>query len=780
MGARQFGARVARLEDAGLLTGQGRFVDDVKLPGVLSACFVRSPHAHARIRAVDRAGALALPGVHAVLTADDLPARMATGQIPMLVPNPSIKTPRTQLALARDEVCYVGQTIAVVIADNRYLAEDAAQAVAVEFDVLPAVSDCRVAAEPGAPRVHTDLADNIAARVPFAYGDVDGAFARAAHVFEEELFLHRGGAMTLETRAVLASHDKAADMLTVWSSTQTPHLCRATLADLFARDLESIRVIAPSVGGGFGTKAPFYAEEAVVPAAAQKLGRPVKWVEDRREHFLSATQERDQYWTVAIAVAADGRILGLRGRMMHDTGAYLPWGIIVPYIAATTFPGPYVVPAYRMETTVVLTNRVPTTVVRGAGRPQAVFAMERLMDRVARELSIDRGEVRRRNMIRPDQMPYSVGLVFRDGKPLTYAGGDFPRSQATALASAGYEAFRERQQQARRDGRHIGIGIANYVEGTGLGPFEGVTVRVLPNGKVAVASGATTQGQGTRTTLSQIVADEVGCRIDDILMTLGDTAAISQGIGAFASRQAINAGCSAQIAGGEVRKKVVALAAQTLGVAEDAIDLEDGRAIARGGNRPSVTLGELARLAQGMPGFSLPAGQAPGLEHTAYFAPPQASYCNGTHVAEVEVDVWSGGVTLLDYTVAHDSGTIINPLIVDGQVQGGVAHGVGNALFEWMRYDDNAQPLTTTFADYLLPTAADVPGCRIEHVETPNPLNPLGVKGAGEGGTIPAPAAIISAIEDALMPFSVRFAEAPLTPERIVAALRAAGAYAKL
>ena len=642
------------------------------------------------------------------------------------------------------------------------------------------MSDCRDAAKPGAARVHSDLAANIAAFVPMSYGDVDAAFAKAAHVFEEELFQHRGGAMTLEGRAVLANYDAAGDMLTVWSSTQTPHLGRGTLADLTGRNLESIRVIAPFVGGGFGTKAPFYAEEAVIPAAAMKLGRPVKWIEDRREHFLSATQERDQYWSVAIAVDAQGTILGLRGMMVHDTGAYLPWGIIVPYIAATTFPGPYKVPTYRMESTVVLTNRVPTTVVRGAGRPQAVFAMERLMDRVARELGLDRAEVRRRNMIRPEQMPYSVGLVFRDGKPLVYASGDFPKSLTRALALSDYDGFRARQAKARAQGRYIGIGIGNYVEGTGLGPFEGVTIRVLPNGKVAVATGATTQGQGTRTTLSQVVADRVGCRIEDIVMTVGDTAAISQGVGAFASRQAINAGSSAAIAGDSVRGQIVALAARTLGVAESEIDLEDGRAIARGGNRPSLGFGELARLAQGMPGFSFAPGQAPGLEHTAYFTPPQASYCNGTHVVEVEVDVQTGGVTILNYTVGHDSGNVINPMIVDGQVQGGVAHGIGNALFEWMKYDDQAQPLTTTFQDYLLPSAPDVPGCTIEHVETPNPLNPLGVKGAGEGGTIPAPAAIVAAIEDALSPFGVHFAEVPLTPARIVAALAAAGVYEKI
>jgi carbon-monoxide dehydrogenase large subunit len=780
LGAKQFGARITRLEDPALLTGRAQFVDDVKLPGTLHAAFVRSPHAHARFRKIDGSAALAMPGVHAVFAADDMPPRIATGQIPMLVPNPAIKTPRTQIALARDEVCYVGQTVAVVIADNRALAEDAAAAVEVDWEPLPAVSDARDAVKPGAPRVHNDLAANIAAFVPMSYGDVDGVFKNAPHVFEEAMDLHRGAAMTLEGRAVLASYDPAGDMLTVWSATQTPHLCRGTLADLFERNSESIRVIAPFVGGGFGTKAPFYPEEAVIPAAAMKLGRPVKWQEDRREHFLSSTQERDQYWKVGIAVDDNGKILGVRATMLHDTGAYLPWGIIVPFIASTTLPGPYVIPAYKIESTVALTNRVPTTVVRGAGRPQAVFAMERLMDRVARELDIDRAELRARNIIQPEQMPYSPGLIFRDGKPMVYASGDFPKSQRRAVEISRYEGFRARQAKARAEGRYTGIGIGNYVEGTGLGPFEGVTIRIMPNGKVAVATGATTQGQGTRTTLSQIVADRLGCRIEDIVMSAGDTGTISQGIGAFASRQAINAGSSAMIAGENVKKQVIAAASRALGIPESDIDVEDGRAFGRKGNKPSLSFGELARMAQGMPGFSFAPGQTPGLEHTAYFTPEQASYCNGTHVAEVEVDPMTGGVAILDYTVAHDSGNIINPMIVDGQVQGGVAHGIGNAMFEWMKYDDSGNPLTTTFQDYLLPASCDVPGVNIEHVETPNPLNPLGVKGAGEGGTIPAPAAIIAAIEDALSPFGVHFADMPLTPERIVTALRTAGAYDEL
>ena len=780
MGAKHFGARVTRFEDPALLAGRGRFVDDIQLPGALGACFVRSPHGHAKIRSIDASAALAQPGVQAVLTAADLPEPMRSGRIPNLMANPAIKIMRTQHSLARDEVCYVGEAVAVVIADDRYVAEDAAALVMVDYDILPAVEDCREAVKPGAPLAHSDIADNIAAALTMGFGDVDAAFAKAAHVFEEQFWMHRGGGMAMETRAVAASHDRAGDFLTVWSSTQTPHLGRSILADLLGRDLESIRMIAPDVGGGFGPKAPFYPEEAVIAAAAMNLGRPVKWFEDRREHFLCATQERDQYWTLAIAVDSGGKILGVRGSMLHDTGAFMPWGLIMPYIAAVTVPGPYVVPNYRLDMTVAITNKVATTPVRGAGRPQAVFAMERLMDRVARELKIERAELRRRNFVAPEQMPYSVGLIFRDGKPLVYQSGDFPRSQATAIASSGYADFPARQIKARAQGRYIGIGIANYVEGTGLGPFEGVTVRVLQNGKVAVATGATNQGQGQRTTLTQIVADRLGCRMEDVIMTMADTAAISQGIGAFASRQAVNAGSSAHMAGEAVRQKVVELAARTLGVPASEIDVEDGRAIARGGNKPSLSLGELARLAQGMPGVSFPDGQGAGLEHTAYFTASQASYCNGTHVVEVEVDPMTGGVTLINYTIAHDSGTIINPLIVDGQVQGGTAHGIGNALFERMKYDAGGTPLTTTFQDYLLPTAVDVPGCKIVHVETPNPLNPIGVKGAGEGGTIPAPAAIIAAIEDALSPFDVRFAEMPLTPERIVITLREAGAYQKL
>ena len=773
MGVKQFGARVARLEDEGLLTGKGRFVDDIALPGALAASFVRSPHAHAVVRKIDATAALAMPGVIAVLTTSDLPAPASHDRMPMLVPNTAIKALRTQHALAVEEVCYVGQTIAVVIADTRYQAEDAASAVEVDYDVLPAISDLEDALAPAAPLAHTDLDTNLASAFEMTYGDTDRAFAGAAHVLKESLWQHRGGGMAMETRAVAASHDPATDILTVWAGTQTPHIARRMLADQLGRNPEAIRYIATDVGGGFGPKAIYYPEETVIAAAALALGRPVKWIEDRREHFMCATQERDQYWDVEIAVDAAGIILGVRGNMLHDTGAFVPWGIIMPYIAAATMPGPYVVPAYKLAVKVALTNKVATTPVRGAGRPQAVFAMERLLDRVAAKLGLDKAEVRRRNFIQPEQMPYSVGLTFRDGKPLVYDSGDYPKGQSEALRLADYEGFKTRQTVARAAGRYIGIGLANYVEGTGLGPFEGVTVRVLQNGKVAVATGATNQGQGTRTTLSQIVADAIGCRIEDIVFTLGDTNGIANGVGAFASRQAANAGPSAQMAGKAVRGQIVAMAARALGVAESDIDVDDSRAMAKTGNKPVLGFGELARMAQGMPGFSFVGGQTAGLEQTSYFTPAQAAYCSGCHVAEVEVDAETGQVKILRYSVAHDAGNLINPLIVDGQVQGALAHGIGNALFEWMKYDAAGQPLSTNFSEYIIPGSGEVPGCAIVHVETPSPLNPLGVKGAGEGGTIPAPAAIISAIEDALSPFTVTFAECPLTPERIAGAVRA-------
>ena len=766
------GARILRSEDAQLLRGRGEFTDDFRLPGMLHGAFLRSPFAHARIHAIDPRAALAFPGVHTVLTASELNPALRSTRLPMLVPNPYSEKSLTPFALARHEVCYAGEAVALVVAGSRYIAEDAIAAIAVEFEALPAVSDCRAAVAREAPVVHLGTAHNRASAFTTAYGDVDGAFSAAAHVFREELWQHRGCAHPLECRGAVACWNERDEALTLWSSTQTPHLEKRVLAELLEVSPSRIRVIAPDVGGGFGPKAIFYGEDAVISAAARLLNRPVKWIEDRREHFLATTQERDQYWSVELALDRDARILGLRGSMVHDTGAWLPWGVVMPYIAATTVPGPYRVPAYHLDVTVAYTNKVPTTPVRGAGRPQAVFAMERLLDRAARELHIDRAEIRRRNLIEPQQMPYAVGLTFRDGKPVVYDSGDYPACLERALELAGNGDFREKQRQAREQSRYIGRGIGCYVEGTGLGPFEGVTIRILDDGTIAVASGAAPQGQGHRTMLQQTVAAQFAVAVEAISVTLGDTDAIAMGVGTFASRITANAAPAAAIAAEYVRKKAMALASRVLAVEVADLICEDGRITARTGNKPGVRLGELAKLSQGYPGFSLPPGESPGLEHTAWFAPPQAAYCNGTHVAEVEVDVETGETQILNYFVVHDSGTLINPMIVDGQIQGGVAHGIGNALLEWMRYDDNAQPLTTSFADYMIPSACTVPNIISSHIETPSPLNPLGVKGAGEGGTIPAPAAIASAIEDALSEFGVQIRQVPVTPQYVLSLLR--------
>ncbi|HXJ00132.1 MAG TPA: xanthine dehydrogenase family protein molybdopterin-binding subunit, partial [Micropepsaceae bacterium] len=622
---KSIGARVLRTEDARLLTGRGEFVDDIRLRGMLHAAFVRASHAHARIVRVDASAALALPGVHAVFTAADMNAGLQTTRLPMLVPNPYSKISRNQFALAQNEVCYVGEAIAIVVAETRSLAEDAAAATAVDYEPLPVACDCREAVKPGAALAHLGAPDNKAAAFKVAYGDVAGAFGSAAHIYKEELWHHRGCGHALECRGALADVSRDGG-LTVWSSTQTPHLEKRVLSQLLERNLDSIRVIAPDVGGGFGPKAIFYGEDAAVAAAALKLGRPVKWIEDRREHFLSTTQERDQYWSIEIALDSNARLLGVRGSMLHDTGAYLPWGVVLPFISATTVPGPYVLPAYELDVTVAYTNKVPTTPVRGAGRPQAVFAMERLMDRAARELGIDPAEIRRRNLIQAGQMPYAVGLIFRDGKPVVYDSGDYPAAHDRALTLAAYADFPRRQKEARAQGRYIGIGMGSYVEGTGLGPFEGVTVRVLDDGSVAVQSGAAPQGQGHKTMFQQIVAERLGVAMENIHVTVGDTAAIAMGVGTFASRITANAGPSALMAADAVAKKIRELAARALDADITDLQLADGEAQVKSGNRRAISFGDLAKLAQGFPGFSFAPGQTPGLEHTAYFTPQQAAY----------------------------------------------------------------------------------------------------------------------------------------------------------
>jgi carbon-monoxide dehydrogenase large subunit len=555
---------------------------------------------------------------------------------------------------------------------------------------------------------------------------------------------------------------------------------KKNLIDILKWDPEFIRIIHHDVGGGFGPKAIFYPEEAMVAIAAHDLLRPVKWIEDRREHFYTATQERDQWWDISIALDANAKILAMKIDMTHDNGAYLPWGIITPYIGVTTTPGPYVIPAIDVNLKVVYTNKNATSPVRGAGRPQAVFAMERILDKAARQLGIDRAEIRRRNFIQPEQMPYNNGFIYRDGKPMVYDSGDYPQCQALALEKIAYDDFPARKAAALKEGRYLGIGIANFVEGTGLGPFEGATVRVQQTGRITILTSASSQGQGHKTTFMQICADQLQVPLAMIDVITADTNAISMGIGTFASRVTVNAGNSVFLASQKVAEKIKGLAAFLMQTRVDNIQLIDGHAISIDDPSKKKSFAELARVSQGMPGFSFPEGVTNGLESTEYFSPAQSTYCNGTAAVEIELDRDTCQINILKYVMTHDSGNLINPLLVDGQVQGSIAHGIGNSTLEDMQYDDQAQPITTNFGEYLLPMATDVPKVQMYHLHSPSPLNPLGVKGAGEGGTIPAAAAIVAAIEDAISDTGIFLTQAPMTPPRLFEILKKAGAYSSV
>lgn len=773
MSGKLVGTVVKRLEDPPLLRGRGRFIDDIALPGMLEAAFVRSPHAHARIDGIDTEAALALPGVHAVLTLEDLRPWLVNEELVVGLPSSSYRQLRNRAALARGEVAHVGEPVAVVIADNRYIAEDAAQLVMVNYDILPAVSDCRAALVDGAPKVHLDAEDNLLAAFDMGYGDVDAAFRNARHRFRESLHIHRGGSHSIECRGAVASHDAVSDRLTLWVSSQMPHSTLRVLVDMLGRDENQIRVVTPDIGGGFGPKLVVYPEEVVACIATLKLGRPVKWIEDRREHFVATTQERDQYWEVEIAVDADGRIQAIQGDIVHDHGAYTARGINLPQNSGESVPGPYIVPAYRMGAKLALTNKVPVTPVRGAGHPQATFVIERLLDRVARELGLDRAEVRRRNLVPASAMPYERPLKSRGGVPVVLDSGDYPRCQQMALERAGWDAFPARRRTAHAEGRHIGIGCANFLKGTGRGPFETVTVRIGTSGRVHVYTGGTAIGQGTKTMLAQIVAEQLGGDVGNVTVTTGDTAATALGIGTSNSRLAVTAGSSAHAAAGKVRDKLLQVAAGVLDAAPEDLEI-DGRDIifrpqaGRIANK-KLTLGEAAHVLAGTPGYVLPGGMEPGLEATEHVIIDRTPFAGGTAVAEVEVDVETGGVKIMNYVLAIDSGRLINPQLVDGQAVGGTAHGIGNALFEWMAFDENGQPLTTNFADYLLVGACEMPRVEVLHQESPSPLNPLGVKGVGECGVVPAAAAICSAIEDALAPFGVHIRKAPVSPPEIIA-----------
>ncbi len=763
------GAPIPRREDARLLTGRGTFVDDLEIPNVAHAAMLRSPHAHARIARIDASAALALPGVLAVATADDIadiqkpwPAR-----IPSPVPGSTLRH-GVRHTLPVDKVRHVGEVVAAVVAESRAIAEDARDLIHVEYDVLPVVATATAALAPGAPLVYEQLGNNVAAHIVQRVGQPERAFASADHTLRETFRVTRGGSHSMEGRGVVARYDEALDAFTVWDATQMPHAIRAMLAYLFDLPEHRVRVIAPpDIGGGLGPKGSFYSEEALVCWLARRLRRPVKWIEDRLEHFLSAAQEREQIHTIEIAFSKDGTLQALRDVFIHDIGMY--GALISPVITACTVPGPYRIPNIHSELTAVYTNLQPTGAVRGAGRPQGVLVMERMMDRMAETLGLDPAVVRFRNLIPADAFPYPVGMWFRDAAPLTYDSGDYPELLRRALERAGYEEARREQARLRAEGRHRGIGVAICVEGVGLGPFEGAILRLDARGRVVVTSGAPPQGQGYQTTFAQIAADAVGVGFEDVDVVTGDTAAIPYGIGSFASRVTANAGPAILEAGGVLRQKILNVAAHLLEAAAPDLEIVDGAVRVRGMPDRNVPLAQVARVGNGGVAFGMvmPGGLPVGLEASAYFTPSQAGYSASAHVCILDVDPDTGEVTIVRYVVGHDCGNVINPLIVEGQILGGVAHGLSNALYEEAMYDEQGQNLASSFLDYPLPSAREMPRVEMFHLTTPSPINPLGVKGAGEAGTLPVPAAVANAVEDALRPFGARVNRLPLNPARI-------------
>ncbi len=766
---RYLGARIPRNEDARLLTGRALFVDDVQLDGMLHAAFFRSEYAHGRVRSVDVERARRRPGVVAIYTAADLGDYWQPG--PLLVPPPPIPGlvfhACTQVPLARDKVRHVGEPIALVVAESRYVAEDALADIAVDIEPLPAVVDLEAAMRPGAPKVHEHLVSNLAAHVVQRKGEYDAARERADLVIRRRFRYDRGVAAAIENRAVVARWDARAEEMTVWDTTQAPIPIRNGIAARLGLLESQVRVIAPFVGGGFGPKIMMhYPEEVLIPWAAMRLGRPVKWAEDRHENFFATTQERGQVHDAELAVTKDGRIVGVRDVFLHDSGAYDPYGLTVPINSQCTLLGPYNVPHYDTEFTAVFTNKPIVTPVRGAGRQHGVFVMERLLDLAARELKIDRLEIRRRNYLTRDSFPHEHHILFQDSAPLVYDSGDYAPALEEAARLIDYDRFvREEQPRLRAAGRHVGIGVVSYIEGTGIGPYEGARVTIEPSGEVRVATGVGTQGQGHFTAFAQVVAEVLTVRVERIHVVTGDTREFHWGTGTFASRGAVVAGTACHAAATAVRKKIFEVAARVLEVEPDALELVDGKVRVRADGR-EMELGALAARSNPLRGAVRP-GTEPGLEATAYYGPDRGNTASGVHAMILEVDPETAMVDIQRYAVVHDCGRLINPMLVEGQIQGGVAHGIGNAFYEQLIWDDNGQLQNASLMDYLLPTATEVPRVEMSHRETPSPLNPIGLKGVGEAGCIPTGAVFAQALEDALADHQVEILEIPLSPNRL-------------
>ena len=769
------GRSVVRREDNRLLKGAGTFVGDMKLEGMVHVAIVRSQQAHARINSVDLEAARNADGVVLALAGVELKDVLPPiSGMQVAAPkgwrdgmDPHIDIP-DQTLVPYDKLRYVGEPYALVVAGDRYMAEDAAELIEGDFDPLPPIASAEAALDAEA-LVHDHLAGNIAATLHAKKGEGEAALEAAPHRLKRRYYHHRYAAMPMECRGVVAEYDSRTDSITVWSSTQVVHWVRREVANALDMPEERVRVVAPDVGGGFGGKGHVYPEDILIAYLAKRLDRPVKWLEDRHEHLLNAAHSRDNLFDIEVGYDDDGRISVVKNYFLVDSGAYSPVGAAIAGNSIAHFMGPYDIPHYEADCKVMMTNRTPNAPYRGAGRPEVAFAMERSIDLIANELGLDPAEVRFRNMIQPEQMPYAVGLPYRDGVMIEYDSGDYPEALRKALDGiGGLDDFRSRQKAALAEGRYLGLGLGCYVEGTGIGPFEGATVKIDSSGKVMVATGACPQGQGHETAFAQVAADIWNVPIEDVVVTLADTSHVTMGYGTIASRSAVTASGAIKDSSDKVKEKVFAIAANVLEASESDLELRNGSVGVKGVPEMSMTLKEVARAA--LPGWihQRPEGIEAGLEGTAYYEPPTVTWAYAANAAIVEIDAQTGVVKIENYVEVHDAGTLINPGIADGQVRGGLVQGIGGGLFEELSYDDHGQLMTGSFMDYLLPTASDIPPINVIHTETPSPRNSFGFKGLGEGGAIAPPVVIANAVCDALKSFGAELNSTPVRAEQIL------------
>jgi carbon-monoxide dehydrogenase large subunit len=781
MAKKYVGARIKRTEDPRLIQGLGHYVDDIKLPDTLYVAFVRSIYAHAKIKSVDTTEAAHAPGVVAVYTGKDLAGKL--GPVPCAAALPDLKVP-VHTVLATDKVYFVGHPIAAVVARDRYMAKDAGDLVMVDYEELPAVVDLEAAAKGGAV-IHEQFGDNIAYTLTSGEGDIDAALASADHVVKQRVVHQRLAPVAMEPRGVLARYFPGEQELTVWSSTQIPHLLRTQLALMIGMPENKLRVITPEVGGGFGSKLNVYAEEGLLGWISMQLNKPVKWIETRRENMQATIHGRGQVGYIEIGCKTDGTVTGLRYNVFADMGAYHQ--LLTPAIPTLTglmLSGSYKIPAIQMNVTAVFTNKMATDAYRGAGRPEATFVIERAMDLVAAELGKDAVEVRRKNFPSPEEFP------FKTATGLFYDSGNYEAALDKAIEISGYQKLRQDQQKARAEGRLVGIGVSTYVEICAIGPsqatpaggWESATVRVEPTGKVTILTGVSPHGQGQETSFAQIAADELGVDLNDVTVIHGDTSIVQYGIGTFGSRGTAVGGTAVMIALDKIKEKASKIAAHLLGADASAVAFNEGRfavqqAKAAAGDAPDQTGGTTAPKTDGKSvtiqdvalaahlGKELPVDMEPGLSATYFFEPKNFTFPFGTHIVAVEVDRDTGETKFLRYVAVDDCGKVINPMLVDGQVQGGIVQSIGQAIYEEVVYDEQGQLVTGELMDYAVPKAAMIPWLELDRTETPSPVNPLGVKGVGEAGTIGATPAVLGAIVDALQPFGIHHLDMPAKPE---------------